>query len=189
MYKEVFSMPTTITITQRTSSITNAFVSGIIPVIEPTELEIKNVLNVLNVDVKNVVCAYCGDKCTEWDHFRPLVVNKRPTGYISEINNLVPACGKCNQSKGNKNWKKWMLSDAKHSPKSRNIQDLNERIKRLEKYENKFTPTIVDFEQIVGSDIWNQHWNNCEEIHKMMANSQIVSDKIKNLIVKKIIVK
>ena len=82
MHKEVFYMLTTITIKQRISSITNAFVSGIIPVIEPTESEIKNVLDILNIDVKNVVCAYCGDKCTEWDHFRPLVVNKRPTGYI-----------------------------------------------------------------------------------------------------------
>jgi hypothetical protein len=182
MYKEAFRMPTTITIAQRTSSVTNAFVSGIIPVIEPTEEEIKAVLDILNIDVNNVVCAYCGDKCTEWDHFRPLVVNKRPTGYISEINNLVPACGKCNQSKGNKNWKDWMLSDAKQSPKSRNISDIADRIKRLEEYERKFTPTILDFEELVGENMWKQYWNKCEQLHKMMIESQTSSDKIKHLV-------
>jgi hypothetical protein len=30
-----------------------------------------------------------------------LVEEKEPIGYISEIRNLVPVCGKCNQSKGN----------------------------------------------------------------------------------------
>ena len=50
-------------------------------------------------------CAYCGDKASDWDHLRPLVVKRRPTGFISEIANLVPACGKCNQSKGNSPWR------------------------------------------------------------------------------------
>jgi len=36
-------------------------------------------------------CSYCGTPATEWDHLRPLVMNKKPTGYISEIHNLVPA--------------------------------------------------------------------------------------------------
>ena len=45
------------------------------------------------------------------DHLRPLVKDKEPTGYISEIHNLVPSCGKCNQSKGNKEWKAWMRRD------------------------------------------------------------------------------
>lgn len=46
--------------------------------------------------------AYCGEQYKEWDHLNSLVENKRPTGYILEIHNLVPACGGCNQSKGNK---------------------------------------------------------------------------------------
>jgi len=80
-------------------------------------------------------CAYCGDKASEWDHLRPLVKNKKPTGYISEIHNLVPSCGKCNQSKGNKEWKIWILSKAALSPATRGIPDIEQRIKRLEAYE------------------------------------------------------
>ena len=41
MNKNVFNMPNPVTIMGRSSSITNSFVNGIIPVIEPTEAEIK----------------------------------------------------------------------------------------------------------------------------------------------------
>jgi 5-methylcytosine-specific restriction endonuclease McrA len=74
-------------------------VNSIIPVIDPSDAEIEEALNILKMEANNVRCSYCGDKATEWDHLRPIVKNKRPTGYISEIANLVPACGKCNQSK------------------------------------------------------------------------------------------
>lgn len=103
--KEIFKMPTPVKITGRTSSITNAFVNGIIPVIEPTDQEIIDALHTLGMTPTHIVCAYCGDTYSEWDHFHPLIKDKQPTGYISEIHNLVPACSKCNQSKGNKHWK------------------------------------------------------------------------------------
>lgn len=119
MDNNIFKMPVPVKIKGRTSSITNVFVNGIIPVIEPTEDQIDEVLNVLGMNRDKIFCSYYGDRYTEWDHFRPLILNKKPTGYVSEIYNLVPACGKCNQSKGNKHWKSWMLGDARLSPKRR----------------------------------------------------------------------
>src|SRR5687768_4986894 len=107
-----FQMPTSMTITGRSSSITNAFVSAIIPVVFPTEAEVIEALAVLGMLPTDVRCAYCGDASSEWDHLRPLVVNQKPTGFISEIANLVPSCGKCNQSKGKKPWREWMCSSA-----------------------------------------------------------------------------
>ncbi|TET40105.1 MAG: HNH endonuclease, partial [Dehalococcoidia bacterium] len=89
-YKEVFKTPKPMKITGRTSTITNSFVTSIIPSIEPTEEEIKECLEILGLDPNDLCCAYCGDKATEWDHLRPLVKDKKPTGYISEIRNLVP---------------------------------------------------------------------------------------------------
>jgi endonuclease I len=59
------------------------------------------------------------------------VLKKKPTGYISEIHNLVPACGKCNQSKGNKEWRQWMLSDATLSPKTKGFQTFKSGLKGL----------------------------------------------------------
>ncbi len=94
-----FSMPKPANIMGRASSITNSFINGIIPVVQPTKVEVLEALGILGMDPADVRCAYCGDKFTEWDHLRPLVFKQRPTGYISEIANLVPACGKCNSQK------------------------------------------------------------------------------------------
>ena len=186
MNKKVFRMPNPTTITARTSSITNAFVNGIIPILEPSPEEIIDALEILGMTEETICCAYCGDPHTEWDHFHPLIKNKRPTGYISEIHNLVPACGKCNQSKGNKDWKQWMLSSAALSPKTRGIPDLEERIERLTAYEQTACPIRIDFEKIVGKDVWEQHWRNCENLHQMMHDCQLFSNEIKKTILESI---
>ncbi len=175
-----FSMPKPVKITGRSSSITNSFVNGIIPCITPTEEQVQNVLDILGMTADNVRCAYCGDKCTEWDHFRPLIIDRKATGYISEINNLVPACGKCNQSKGNTYWRQWMLGPAKGSPKTRNIPNLDLRVARLENFEKQSKPVKLDFESIVGTERWQEHWDNCERILELMRDSQILSDVIKD---------
>jgi len=175
-----FQMPKSIRIKDRSSSITNAFFNGIIPSIEPTQEQIIKVLEILQINKDNITCCYCGDKATEWDHFRPLIINKRPTGYISEIHNLVPSCGKCNQSKGNKEWLKWIESNAKLSPKTRNINNLIDKIKYLRDFEKWEQPIIIDnFEFIVGKELWNRHNNNLIEIHRKMNEYQQTADEIK----------
>lgn len=179
---DIFSMPKAVSITDRTSSITNAFVNGIIPCIMPTEKEIIEALRILGLNEEDLWCAYCGDKSTEWDHLRPLVKNKRPTGYITEIHNLVPSCGKCNQSKGNKNWKEWMLSNAKLSPTTRNVQNIQDKIEKLEAYEKWKDIKPIDFEKLVGKEIWQKHWENCEKLHADMIEYQKYSNVVKNLI-------
>lgn len=179
---KVFKMPVPVKITGRSSSITNAFYNGIIPVIEPSDDEIKEALDTLGMTEETICCAYCGDRYTEWDHLNPLIENKQPTGYVSEIHNLVPACGKCNQSKGNKYWKTWMQSSAALSPTTRGIEDIDERIKRLEEYEQKYEPRCYDFRTIVGDEMWEKHKQNCEDIQKKMRDSQELSDKIKKKI-------
>ncbi|MEH7226658.1 HNH endonuclease [Bacillus sp. JJ1566] len=180
-YKSMFRMPTPVKITGRSSSITNAFVNGIIPCIEPTEIEIKEVLSILGM-TDSIRCSYCGDHYSEWDHFRPLIQNRRPTGFISEINNLVPSCGKCNQSKGNSYWKDWIVGEAKLSPKTRNVDNLGLIITRLENFEKWSKPIKVNFEEIVGEEVWNEHWANWERLIKMMKKSQLLSDNIKETI-------
>jgi len=163
-YLRLFRMPTTTKITSRFSSITNAFINSIIPVVQPTDEQGREALSILEMSADNFQCSYCGATATEWDHLRPLVLNKKPTGYISEIHNLVPACGKCNQSKGNKGWRQWMLSDAPLSPKTKAIPGLQERIRILEAFENWGTPTRMDFESIAGTAVWARHWQNCEHV-------------------------
>lgn len=170
-YLPLFAMPKPVRITGRSSSITNSFVNGVIPVVPPTEAEVRRALEILGM-LDTVVCAYCGDTSTEWDHLRPLVEKQRPTGYISEIHNLVPACGKCNQSKGNKNWLTWMRSTAPLSPTARGISDIEERITRLQEYEQQGRPTRIDFETAVGDALWERHWAHHRRILDLMREAE-----------------
>jgi len=172
-------MPSPVTVLGRSSSLTNAFVNGIIPTIDPTEAELLNAIAVLGLDAEDLKCSYCGDNATEWDHLNPLIVKQRPTGHISEINNLVPACAKCNQSKGNKPWKTWMFSSAKLSPFSRGKPNLERKKERLEAYERTTRPKVLDLEALAGNDLWNEHWKNHEELMATLRRIQNTSDKIK----------
>ncbi|MES5815359.1 HNH endonuclease [Pseudoxanthomonas sp. Soil82] len=167
-----FDLPSPGSIKGRASSITAAFIQAIVPVLEPTPEEIAEALQILGMQSGQCVCAYCGDPRTEWDHFRPLVTAKQPTGYITEIANLVPACGKCNQSEGGKYWKDWISSNAKRSPKTRGVVDLAERIHRLEQYEKWRVPRKVDFEALVGAELYSQHWANWQQLLQLMESAQ-----------------
>lgn len=174
-------MPKPVKITGRTSSITNSFINGIIPVVAPTHEEVRTALSILEM-FEDIRCAYCGDNYTEWDHLRPLVVGKKPTGYISEIHNLVPSCGKCNQSKGNKNWRTWMFSSAVLSPKSRAIPNLERRAERLTAYESWMPPTLLDFDALVDAELWADHWSNYEQIITLMKRAEVTATRIRETV-------
>ena len=174
-----FKKPKPMKITDRTSSITNASVNGIIPSITPTQEEIDKALGTLGMTSKDVKCAYCGGKATEWDHFFPLIDDKGPTGYITEIHNLVPCCSTCNSSKGNQRWRDWFYGDAENSPKTRNVEDLDERYNRLDKYEKTYTRTILDIKKIIGEEDWNKYQQSIKDIIDKMKDAQVFSDEIK----------
>lgn len=175
----IFKMPVPVTIMGRSSGITNSFVNGIIPCIEPTEQEIDEALGVLGMNRESICCVYCGSGHTEWDHLNPLIINKMPTGYISEIHNLVPACSKCNQSKGNHKWKEWMIGNAKLSPKSRGVEDINSRIAHLEAYEEAFQPVKINFIELAGKDAWEEYWSNYHKVIDVMQEAQEAANEIK----------
>lgn len=188
--QSVFQMPSTAiakAISARSSSITAAFVSSILPIIQPTDDEILEALRILEMEPDNVRCAYCGDDSTEWDHLRPIVTDQRPTGFISEIRNLVPSCGKCNQSKGKSHWREWMLGSAKRSPKTRRVADLNARVERLESYERWGNLTPIDFTSIVPHDLWQEHWSNMRRLHDEMKSAQEVALRVRQTIENKLL--
>lgn len=174
------------TVVGRSSSITNAYINAIIPVIEPTEADELEALLVLGMGPENVRCAYCGEKPTEWDHLRPIISNQEPTGYITEIANLVPSCGKCNQSKGNSGWRAWMQGSARLSPATRGVPDIKERIARLEAYESWRQPRKIDFEAVVGSEVWERHRLNWLEVLRLLRESQELANHIRTIIKKAI---
>jgi hypothetical protein len=180
-----FKPPGQIKISARTSSITNAFINGIIPFFKPSTEEMLASLEALEMSPDDVQCAYCGDEATEWDHLNPLIDDQAGTGYITEIANLVPSCGKCNQSMGNESWKLWIKSSATKSPTQRGIVDLERRIGLLEKYEVQFKPTIVNLSDHVTPELWKKHWENHVSILAAMKEANIVAETIRKEIASK----
>ena len=133
-----FRMPPPAKITGRTSSFTNSFVNGVIPNVMPSDEEIALALEALGMDASDVRCAYCGDPATEWGHFNAVVRDKRPMEYVSEVHNLVSACGKYNQSKGSKPWREWLFEPSLLSPALRGVGDIEEKAERIADYERRF---------------------------------------------------
>lgn len=187
LLKAAFQMPSVQTMMSRKSSITNAFVSALIPVIVPTIEEIDQALTILRMNPSDVRCAYCGDPATEWDHLRPLVIKRRPTGNISEIANLVPSCNKCNQSKGNKPWREWIMNaNARRSPTGRKLIGVSERVSRLEEYERWRTPTCVDIHAVIGEVEWEKYWALCDAVIAELQACQEVANAIRRRVVEAI---
>ncbi len=170
-------------ITGRTSSITNAFVQSIMPSIQPTDDEKSEALKILEMKPDHMTCAYCGAASSDWDHLRPLVRKGRPTGYLTEIRNLVPACAPCNQSKSGADWRPWIDGNAKGSPKNRGVKDLSDRITRLENYERWGGEAHrISLNELVPHDLLEKHWNNLSEIKNMMQLAQKHADIVRESI-------
>ncbi|WP_221137802.1 HNH endonuclease [Rhizobium lentis] len=158
-------------ITQRVSSVTNSFVQAVIPWVPPSPTQQSEALKVLGME-HGIVCAYCGGVASDWDHLRPLVRNKRPTGYISDYKNLVPACGRCNQSKGAKEWRSWIVGRAAGSPASRGTTDLNKRIAALDRFESWGDVAPLPLEQLAAPDLWSKHWENLRRLEEALQDAQ-----------------
>ena len=179
---DAFWMPSVQTMVSRKSSITNAFVNALLPISQPTLEEIEQALQILKMEPSDLRCSYCGDKASEWDHLRPIVVKMRPTGYISEIANLVPSSGKCNQSKRNEYWKDWMLGSADLSPSARGVANVEELIARLDAYERWKSPTKIDFEKVMGKETWEKYWSMWEKVNAELRECQNFADSLRALI-------
>lgn len=169
-------------ITSRTSSVTNSFIQAIVPHIEPTDDELEEALRILGMTPGARTCAYCGTSATDWDHLRPMVRGRRPTGYIHEIRNLVPACGPCNQSKGASDWRKWMRGSARGSPKTRGIPDLQERIAKLERFEQWGNVQPLPLRDLAGAEQWDAHWANLATIEQHMKSAQLHANELRTAI-------
>jgi hypothetical protein len=173
-----FRMPTGYTITGRTTSIRNVFVAAIVPMVRPNADEIRRALEILELDPLDLRCSYCGDKATEWDHLRPLVKAGKPTGYPSSIRNLVPSCGKCNQSKGSTDWKEWMMGKARRSPSARGISDVAKRIERLTRFESWSDCVPLNLKDLVSTELWEKYYALQEQILNKMREAQKLAQEI-----------
>jgi 5-methylcytosine-specific restriction endonuclease McrA len=169
---EIMKQRAPLKITSRTSSITNSFVQAIIPTVEFSADEQREALAHLAMTPDDLHCAYCGAATTDWDHLRPLVKKKRPTGYISEIRNLVPSCGPCNQSKGASDWRAWMTGKARGSPTTRNVAGIQERMACLTHFEAWGNVRPIAFEGMIPKPAWDAYWAQLDVVLDSMRVAQ-----------------
>jgi hypothetical protein len=177
-----FRMPGRSKLTGRKSTLTGLFLTSLTPCIEPSDDEIREALKVLGMQEGKCVCAYCGGPRSEWDHFRPIVQKRGPTGFITEIANLVPSCGKCNQSKGNKPWKTWITSAVRHAPGHRRVPGLARRIKRLEAYEKWRDPVQLDYIAQLGKTAWKKHLQYLQDVLDLLAKAEHHASRCREVI-------
>lgn len=178
--RQAYQPPGGESIGARASAMRSAFVRSLIPNVPPSDLELAEAFSLLKLDAEDLRCVYCGDPATEWDHFYPVMRNGQPTGYLTRIQNLVPACGKCNQSKGNRYWKDWMTSSAPRSPATRGVKKLSQRIKRLQSFEAWGAEATVDFETALGRDAMKQHNDYLKQILNLMTEAETHSKALRS---------
>jgi hypothetical protein len=147
-----------------------------------TEQELSEGLAILGMSTGELRCVYCGTLATDWDHLRPLVRNRRPTGFIDDARNRVPSCNRCNQSKSGADWRKWMEGNALGSPKRRGVEDIDHRIQLLEAFEQWGAVKPLPLADLVGPGPWDIHWQNLDLIVEKMRESQKHAEHLREAI-------
>jgi hypothetical protein len=159
-------------ITGRGTSLASAFVHAIIP----RRIDVAAQANLFEqVEINDKECVYCGGRATDKDHLWAIVKNGRPSGRYHTIDNLVPSCGPCNQSKGGQNWQSWMRGPAKGSPTTRNVPDIHKRIERLVRFEQEAGKIVgvsqTELRDAVEPRLWDRYWQRLEDIKALMAEA------------------
>ncbi len=79
-------------------------------------------------------CAFCGGRPVKrWDHLIPVT-----QGGDTVLGNMVPACGKCDDSKADEPYESWAIGAAPGSPRSRGVKDLAQRLEKIGQYVAKY---------------------------------------------------
>lgn len=167
-------------ITARSSSITNAFIQAIIPTKHWNDADEAEALAIFGQSQPGLLCVYCGQKASDWDHLRPLVRDKKPTGYIHEIRNLVPSCGSCNQSKSGADWREWFLSKTANSPSRRGIADNDKRLALIDKFVEWGNVTQLDASEFGSEQDLAQYWSLLSDVQKSLTYAQRFAEELKS---------
>lgn len=180
--KRAFKMPSKQNLKGRSSTISNAFAISITPYIRPSDDELNVYYDLLGI--KEGQCAYCLGDGNGRDHLKPLVDSGMPTGYITDIHNLVPCCQKCNSSKGSKSFGEWYIEEANIERLKKlglSKRDIEERYETILEFE-KMIPEPLDYESIVGKGLWDEYKQRRIRLLKELTDNQEFCDKLSNII-------
>lgn len=104
-----------------------------------------------------VLCFYCGaSEPTRWDHLHSV-----SRGGDTMPGNLVPACGRCDDSKQHRDVEEWVAGKSPHRPSADRLPDL---LARIEAYRQHFSYMPVEFEQRLSPEQLRRYRRFREEI-------------------------
>lgn len=129
---------------------------------------------ILNYDGK---CEYCRKRpATTIDHYEPLVKNGRPSGFMDDEWNRVPACKECNASKGGRCFEAWYNSNSRLRPKGAKGKRLADNFCYYDRFFRKNCMFVS-----IDHPFWNSWWNSVEsDIDTFMDDLQFrVNEKLK----------
>jgi hypothetical protein len=120
------------------------------------------------------------------EHFRPLVKGTFPTGYGSDIYNLVPSCKFCNENKGNSDWNEWM-ADSKN-PGITISDDHSKRVEVLKGFQDWGNGKVIciPYIELVGEQKWNEYISKYGELLNFMDDMNQLQKDIRNEVKKRI---
>lgn len=115
-------------------------------------------------------CVYCGENANTLDHLNSPIKNKKLTGYTNKIGNLVPSCGRCNSSKGNRNWSDWLQSNSKIVNGIKKKRGYQKRIETIRNYEKSNPQFKIKELQKFDTTKFEKKMNECLNILQTMLD-------------------
>jgi hypothetical protein len=133
--------------------------------------EMAEVLKFFQAPGSEPECAFCGSLDVQrWDHL--VAINQSGE---TRPGNMVLSCTRCDDSKRDRPYEEWMISDAAGSPKSRGIGDVAERIERIKTYIQHFRYEVRPLEERLSAD-------ERETLAKIRSDLQNLRDRADALI-------
>lgn len=168
-----FKLPNDMNLKGRSSTFNNAFALGIMPRINLTEERrrinptiVEERLHALGMSSEHMSCAYCGGSYEVNDHYYPVVVDGRSTGYCTELNNTIPSCSSCNSKKSNKFPNVFFNEIIELSG---NSEEVIERVQKILNVTNKYIPHLIDL-----NNLENELKHKYQEYLKMVEKLKVV---------------
>lgn len=113
-----------------------------------------------------VGCVFCGLRDVKrWDHLVPIRF-----GGSTVLGNMVPSCQLCDDSKQHYDYKEWMKKTNKGSLQDRGVLDIDERIKKLGEYQNRYKFEPKDVEELIPEQIRQKVENLRNELEAFLKN-------------------
>lgn len=162
---------------KRNSTINHAFASALAPFDNYDENKINEALQFLGQKGEaELLCVFCNNKATSWDHLTGLVKDKQLRGYGYQIGNLVPCCGTCNSQKGSKEFETFIKEDSVKEDTAKTVL-----INLLNNYQKKFAKEI-NIQNLENEDEFKKYQFLKEQIFKLMQEADVIATGLRTKI-------